>query len=344
VESAAYSPQGNNIVTWTDDHKVRIWNTETGSCVHTIAGGGDTEANFGITFSPQGNHLACSCNDSAVRVWSVESGECLHTLVGHTKFVYVVVYSPDGTKIATCSADSTIRLWDADTGDCCRTIHEDGERFWKILYSPRGIQIVSMSDTRISLWNVMTGDHHQLTSTDGGETLRSIASTPIGDTIVTSLDMDGSLRLWNAQSGECLHVLVGHDDRVKNAAFSPSGTMMASVSDDRTVRLWNVRSGECLGVMKDLPSAALDVAWGSEGLRTGYSLVALCQCESMVKWDVMMSDEGECQVQLCWRVTRGSLCLKGAKVQDAQGLSDINWQLLQRRGAIGKPAEGALGL
>jgi len=49
---------------------------------------------------------------------------------------------------------------------------------------------------------------------------------------------DGTVRAWDAVSGELLATYAGHTGSVMAAAASPDGTLLASAGTDSTVRIW----------------------------------------------------------------------------------------------------------
>ncbi|OCH85467.1 WD40 repeat-like protein [Obba rivulosa] len=76
--------------------------------------------------------------------------------------------------------------------------------------------------------------------------IRFVACSPDGIRIVSS-SRDGTIRVWDARTGEeLLKLLEGHTDEVNSVTFSPDGTRIVSGSDDRTIRVWDVRTGEAL--------------------------------------------------------------------------------------------------
>jgi WD40 repeat protein len=54
--------------------------------------------------------------------------------------------------------------------------------------------------------------------------------------------VDRTLRLWDIESGQTVHVLEGHTKGVRACAFSSDGSMVLSASADHTLRLWHVAS------------------------------------------------------------------------------------------------------
>ena len=59
---------------------------------------------------------------------------------------------------------------------------------------------------------------------------------------------DGTVRIWNATSGQVLQVLKGHTRSVGSVAFSLDDECVVSGSSDKTMRVWDATSGECLRV------------------------------------------------------------------------------------------------
>jgi len=54
----------------------------------------------------------------------------------------------------------------------------------------------------------------------------------------------GTVRIWSAETGECLQVLGGHKGPVMSTRFSRDGLRVISAGFDGTARAWDVSSGE----------------------------------------------------------------------------------------------------
>lgn len=53
--------------------------------------------------------------------------------------------------------------------------------------------------------------------------------------------IDAALQIWNVDTGECLHVLDGHEQEIYSVAFD--GVRVVSGGMDTTVRVWDAMSG-----------------------------------------------------------------------------------------------------
>ncbi|MBB4268016.1 WD40 repeat domain-containing protein, partial [Roseospira visakhapatnamensis] len=64
--------------------------------------------------------------------------------------------------------------------------------------------------------------------------------------VLASAGSDGTLRLWDAETGELRAVLKGHENWVLACAWSPDGRVLASAGSDGTLRLWDAETGVCI--------------------------------------------------------------------------------------------------
>jgi len=139
------------------------------------------------------------------------------TLKGHNDWVTALATPPNATAdsdtvLVSSSRDNTLLVW---------TINKDD---------------ITQSAPRRSL----TGHSHfvqdVVVSSDGQFCL--------------SGSWDGTLRLWDLQTGKTTKQFVGHKADVLSVAFSADNRQIVSASRDKTIKLWNTL-GECKYTISD---------------------------------------------------------------------------------------------
>ena len=101
--SAAFSPDGQRVVTASDDQTARVWDARTGQAVATLQGHTDCGQERGVFAGRAAGRDGEQ--DQTARVWDARTGQALATLQGHTDAVMSARFSPDGQRVVTASAD-----------------------------------------------------------------------------------------------------------------------------------------------------------------------------------------------------------------------------------------------
>ncbi|MDZ8050466.1 MAG: WD40 repeat domain-containing protein [Aulosira sp. ZfuVER01] len=262
VSSIAIAPDREMLVSGCADKTIKVWNLQKGELIRTL-----TE-NLGeissVAVSSDGNYLAvgsCQHPKSNVKVWDLKTGKLLHTLLGHQKPVNVVVISPDGQLLA--SGSHKIKIWHLHKGDrICTLWHSSVVDAAAI--SPDGTILASgSSDSKIRLWNPLTGDPlRTLIGHDAG--IKSLAISPDGK-LLFSGSADTTIKIWHPIAGKLLNTLTGHSDEVKSIAVSPDGEILWSGSADTTIKMWRISTGELLHTITGHSGQVNSIALSADG-------------------------------------------------------------------------------
>ena len=104
----AWSPDGTQLASGSDDKTVRVWNVQTGTEDKQLEG--HTGWVNSVAWSLDGAQLASGSDDEIVRVWNVQTGIEDKQLQGHTQRVHSVSWNPDGMQLAS-SSNNEIIVW-----------------------------------------------------------------------------------------------------------------------------------------------------------------------------------------------------------------------------------------
>ena len=263
VRAAAFTPNGLRIATVSADKTVKVWDAQTGGVICTLQHGASGPS--GMHFSPDGKHLASyfsggyrSIKDrtylpATVKVWDAQTGQEVFASKGFTSMAMAVCLSPDGQRMA-CAVDKKVRVWDVQTGQEVLTLD-------------------CLIHTTF-LGNGAIGPEGR------AGFVSALAFSPDGKKLVAASRDDGTVRVWDAQTGQPLLTLKGHTGLVHGVAFSPDGRRLASASSDQTVRVWDAAMGQEVLLIKLDSFPVGRVCFSPDGKRLAVSV------EQAVKvWD-----------------------------------------------------------
>ncbi|KAI4577556.1 hypothetical protein MJT46_003391 [Ovis ammon polii x Ovis aries] len=127
VNSSAFSPDGQRLLTASEDGCVYGWETQSGRLLWRLRGH-KGPVRF-CRFSPDGRLFASTSCDRTVRLWDAADAKCLQVLKGHQRSVETVSFSHDSKQLASGGWDKRVMLWevqvkvwDCNTGKCTETL------------------------------------------------------------------------------------------------------------------------------------------------------------------------------------------------------------------------------
>jgi WD40 repeat protein len=78
----AFSPDGKQLASASDNSTVRLWDPATGTALQTLEG--HSSSVNAVAFSPNGKQLVSASDDRTVRLWDPATGTALQTFKGHS--------------------------------------------------------------------------------------------------------------------------------------------------------------------------------------------------------------------------------------------------------------------
>jgi WD40 repeat protein len=191
-----------------------FWNLENGQPAKTFSM--NSEPIRSLAWSTDGQ-LASGSEDSTVIIWNLENGTPRQIFIGHRDIVRSVAWSPEN-QLASSSRDGTIILWSMDTGKPERVLSEqnadltDAAEFSPASNLPQQNLIGNSGYIKTIAWSL----NGQLAS--GSD--------------------DGTVTLWDLESGQALQVFTAHTNDVNTVSWSPDGRLVSG-SGDTTLILWD---------------------------------------------------------------------------------------------------------
>ena len=284
-----YFPDGEHIISLTDDQTLWLSDVQTGDLISTLETHHNSlsEVAFSseFTFSPDGRYIATGGSSRLVYIWDTETGEQLRTLE-HTGGIQDILYSPGSDYLITAAGDNKMRIWDPRTGIMLYIVDEDEWRVVENLAnSPnRPRTAYDGENNTIKVWDIST-EEVVLVLEGHTDNVTSVDYSPNGDYIVSASE-DETVRIWDIETGNILHTLNGHTGRVNVVIFSPDGTQIASGGNDGTIRVWDAQTSELLNTIDGQTDIVFNVDYPP-----GSSIIASAGYDNAVRlWDAQSGE------------------------------------------------------
>ncbi|KAI1704140.1 WD repeat-containing protein 82 [Ditylenchus destructor] len=287
INHVDFSPNGENLVTSSDDDQIIIYNCVTGKKGTSI-----NSKKYGsnlVHFTHTGKDVihASTRVDNTIRHLNVDEKKYLMYFKEHTGKVTSIAPYAFSPVFMSASLDDTVRLWDLRTKKCQGLMTLPPNSNPIVAIDPEGkVFSVGMASETILMYdlnNFTRGPFLTELPFHQPDTVQwtGMKISPDGKQLLVMTN-DKVLRIFDALKGFYLRSLEGHEND-KNvhlrASFSPCGKFVFCGSTDNDICIWEMESGRLIHKMKTAHVSAP----GNVAFNPKYSLMASA-CSTLRLW------------------------------------------------------------
>jgi WD40 repeat protein len=253
VSLAAFSPDGQFIVTASDDNRVRIFNAKAGTAQATI----ETKADR-LSFSADGAYVVtCLRQDrgNIVQFWGVADGALARTVRLESGGEYDAVnLSRDAKRIVTNDWEKNIvKIWgiegsSKEAQDLLTLKAQIKVLTRGVAYGPVSAEfdgsgdgvVTTHRDDTARVWSLRP---YPVKEFDAGCEVSRLLPSADGALLVTHCADQGAVKVWNGHTGELRRDLNVQPAEIGSVLLSPDGTMIAGLGKNGTAHIWSAQDG-----------------------------------------------------------------------------------------------------
>jgi WD40 repeat protein len=221
-------------------------------------------------FIPDGKHAVSLGREQTVKAWDLKTFVESRVISDRDLMWGVLGVRPTANHVLLVYGQyrksSVVRQWDLDRGklsDVCQLNTEIVDGLHNAVFSADCQLMLGVGFKTIGLWSLSGPkliSHFEVITPVGGHYCKTALSADAQS--ILCAEGDNVIHLINATSGQRTIKLVGHEGRVNELRFTPSGDVALSCSDDQTVRVWDLQSGKELRCLRGHTSGiwCLDVS------------------------------------------------------------------------------------
>lgn len=252
VNFVAFSPDGQFLLTASDDCIVRMWDINIGFELRKFSG--HRRRVNSVAFSQDGSKIITASADGCAFLYNfIDCGKPT-VLRGHQGPVNFSEFSHDGEFVVTAGADGNICIWSAHDSKVIKTFDNCKCPVNSVLFSKNDDYLIAAcADYKVRILDVVDGKRKCQFNGHKGPVNSAVFLSDAKKILTASAD--GVAQLWSVVNQKPLVKLEGHLSPVNFAKLSPDESVIVTAGADKSVRLWDAVIGKekCQFNRHDLP-------------------------------------------------------------------------------------------
>jgi WD40 repeat protein len=248
VNSIAFTPDGNALVSGSEDGTIKVWNVHTGQKIKTLLKQekDNIYAVRSMALSPDGKLLASGLSGGNIELWDLTTGELRGEVKAHEYFTSSLAFSSDGKTLASaCEGEDVVKLWDVATIKLAQTISA-GDNVYSLAFNPDDKMLAAGLGGAIKMLDLSRGKEMAAFRSDNADAITQVVFTSQGRYLISG-SQDGTIQVWEVATGKRIETVGStyswepdHHGQVSSLALSPNKKMLASVFSNGTIKLWDI--------------------------------------------------------------------------------------------------------
>jgi WD40 repeat protein len=261
----AITLHGRLLLVSVGDNAVRLWDPDLNDRRPGGTGRSAEVTALGAVLHGNKELVASGRSDGSVQLHTAATGHQIRVLTGHNGPItgLTAMFRFGQVMLASASTDNTIGVWTLDAAlQRPRRDHRPG---WSTtictVFLHRQLVLACAGDHgTVRLWDPYTGRQRRRVGLRRFRPTRHRHTSPVSalcsirsraGTRVASGGHDGTIRIWDLDTGRQLTVFGGHGGPVHAlCTLTLRGQqLLASASDDKIIRIWDIQTGRQLAAM-----------------------------------------------------------------------------------------------
>jgi WD40 repeat protein/tetratricopeptide (TPR) repeat protein len=230
LDSIAFSPNGQTLATTGGDGAIAIHSVTQDNILRLLKG--HAGGVFSIAFSPDGLRLVSGGEDGSTVLWDAPALTDADEWTASVEPVAALACSPSESIIVTGSSVGDATVWNADDGSLTSRInkaHGSSAPISQIAFFAEGKRFATMGgDGAVRVWDAASLAQLQEIRREPIASSAAMDVDPVGRFVAFQVGLN-ALQICDLTTGNTLHELSGHSDKVHKIRVDPKGKTLISV-------------------------------------------------------------------------------------------------------------------